>query len=92
MLKLIRVVIPVGLCAAGLIVIALGGVSEDSLYVGIPIFSAGASVWLLNFLYRVGVAGDKERDSEDVAREHFAKHGRWPTDNGPGSSSGGATR
>jgi hypothetical protein len=92
MLKLIRVVIPVVLCAGGIIVIIVGGVSEDSLYVGIPIFSAGASVWLLNFLYRVGVAGDKERDSEDIAREYFAKHGHWPADDGPGSTTGGVAR
>ncbi len=40
--------------------------------------SAGLSVWLLNWLYRVGVAGERERDQEDHAREFFDRHGVWP--------------
>jgi len=39
---------------------------------------SGLSVWLLNWLYRMGVAGDKERDQEEAAREYFSAHGRWP--------------
>lgn len=85
MLKLLRIGLPVVLCSAGIIVVIVGGVSEESLEIGIPVFSSGASVWLLNFLYRVGVSGDKERDSESDAREYFAEHGRWPDDNDPGS-------
>ncbi|MDO9356708.1 MAG: hypothetical protein Q7T55_23630 [Solirubrobacteraceae bacterium] len=78
MLALIRVVIPAVLCIAGIAVVIVKGVSEESLEIGIPVFSAGASVWLLNFLYRVGVAGDKDRDAESEARDYFAEHGRWP--------------
>lgn len=88
MLKLIRVWIPIVLCTAGIVVVAIGGVSTESLEIGIPIFSSGASVWLLNFLYRVGVSGDRERGTEDEARRYFAEHGRWPSDDGPGSSTG----
>ncbi len=82
MLKLIRVWIPIALCSAGIIVSIVGGLNEESFTIGIPIFSAGASVWLLNFLYRVGVSGDRERGNEESAREYFAKHGRWPSDDG----------
>jgi hypothetical protein len=39
---------------------------------------AALSVLLLNWLYRSGVRGDRERDSEEAAREFYAKHGRWP--------------
>lgn len=39
---------------------------------------SGLSVWLLNWLYRMGVAGDKERDAEEAARDYFSAHGRWP--------------
>lgn len=80
MLKLIRVWIPLALCAAGIIVVIVGGADVEALEVGIPIFSSGASVWLLNFLFRVGVDGDKDRDAEEVAREYFAEHGHWPQD------------
>ena len=82
-MKLIRVWIPVALCCAGVVVIIAGGFTVASLEVGIPIFSCGASVWLINFLYRVGVSSDKDRDSEESAREHYARHGRWPADDEP---------
>lgn len=39
---------------------------------------AGVSVLLLNVLYRMGVDGDKDRDSEARAREYFDEHGHWP--------------
>jgi hypothetical protein len=38
----------------------------------------GASVLLLNVLYRVGVKGDVERDREAEARDFLDEHGYWP--------------
>ena len=39
---------------------------------------AGSSVLMLNFLFRLGVAGDKEREREEDARRYLAEHGQWP--------------
>ena len=39
---------------------------------------SGLSVLLLNWLFRLGVQGDKERDKEEAAREYLGVHGRWP--------------
>lgn len=78
MLPLIRTWLPAALVAIGVFFIAFHGGSESSLHVGIPIFSAGASVWLLNFLYRVGVSGDQERGTEEDARRFHSENGRWP--------------
>jgi hypothetical protein len=39
---------------------------------------SGLAVWLLNFLFRMGAKGDRERDDEVAAREYFGKHGHWP--------------
>jgi hypothetical protein len=44
---------------------------------------AGIAVLLLNTLFRIGVAGDEERDREDEARSYFDRHGRWPDEGGP---------
>lgn len=92
LLKVIRFWVPTLLCLAGVGIIIAGAVGggelEPSLTIGIPVFSAGASIWLLNFLYRVGVSGDKERDSEEDARTYFAKHGHWPGE-GTGAEGGG---
>lgn len=38
----------------------------------------GLSVLLINFLYRLGVSGDLERDEEERARAYFDEHGEWP--------------
>ena len=38
----------------------------------------GLSVLLVNFLYRLGVSGDKEREQEERARAYFDEHGEWP--------------
>jgi hypothetical protein len=32
----------------------------------------------LNYLYRLGVSGDRERGAEDRAREYLDRHGHWP--------------
>lgn len=39
---------------------------------------SGLSVMLLNWLYRLGVSSDREREQEEEARRYLAKHGRWP--------------
>jgi hypothetical protein len=41
-------------------------------------WAAGASLYLMNLLMRMGIAGDKDRDEEDEARAYFDRHGRWP--------------
>ena len=38
----------------------------------------GLSVLRINFLYRLGVSGDREREEEERARAYFDEHGEWP--------------
>ena len=33
---------------------------------------------LINFLFRLGVSGDREREQEERARGCFDEHGVWP--------------
>lgn len=77
-MKLVRTWLPVTIIVAGFVVAIATGFSETGLEGGALLISAGLSVWLINFLYRVGVRGDRERDVEDRARAYFAEHGRWP--------------
>ena len=44
---------------------------------------SGLSILLLNYLYRLGVAGDKEREREEQARVYLAEHGHWPDQRQP---------
>lgn len=77
-LKAIRYVLPAVVTVVGIVLMAQGG--EDALEGGAAIVGAGLSIWLMNFLWRVGVSGDRERDEESAAREYFDRHGRWPDD------------
>jgi hypothetical protein len=42
------------------------------------LLGSGLSVAFLNLLFRFGVAGDRERDDEERAREFLGAHGYWP--------------
>jgi hypothetical protein len=75
-LAAIRYGIPAVLSIAGAIVTGTAG--GVGLAAGALFFSAASAILLLNVLYRIGVEGDKERDTEESAREFFDKHGRWP--------------
>jgi hypothetical protein len=75
-LRAIRYVLPAVVVIAGLTVMAMG--SETELEGGASIVSAGLAIFLLNWLVRLGVAGERERDLEDAARDYFDRYGRWP--------------
>lgn len=72
----VRYVLPAVVVVAGLVVMALG--SESDLEGGGGIVSAGLAIYLINWLFRAGAAGDREREAEESAREYFDLHGRWP--------------
>lgn len=77
MMAFVRVWLPVGVCAAGVLIFAIRR-DLNGFEAACALIGAGLSIWLLNFLYRVGVTGDRERDAEDAARAYFDRHGRWP--------------
>ena len=39
---------------------------------------AALAVLYLNFLFRQGVRGDRERDKEAAARDYLRRTGHWP--------------
>ena len=72
----LRYVLPGVIFLVGVVVTAVGG--RSGLTAGAMFMSAATAVLLLNFLFRMGVEGDKERDREEAARAYFDEHGRWP--------------
>jgi hypothetical protein len=72
----VRYVLPAVVTVAGVVVMAFG--SETDLEGGASIVSAGLAIYFLNWLFRIGVTGDRERDAEQAAREYYKRHGRWP--------------
>jgi hypothetical protein len=85
-IRFLRYWLPGLVCLAGLIVAAARGFDDIGLEGGAGIVGAGLAIWLMNLLLRVGVAGDRERDTEDEARRYFDEHGRWPDEDRPPGS------
>jgi hypothetical protein len=77
MLFTVRYVLPAVLIVAGFVLLFAvdGSLRWDgwAMCVG-----AGLSVLLLNWLLRLGMEGDKERDKEAAARDYLTEHGYWP--------------
>jgi hypothetical protein len=82
-MRWVRLWLPLAIIAGGVVVIAATGGSIEGWEGGAAIIGAGLSVWLLNFFFRVGVHGDRERDDEDAAREFYTAHGHWPDEEPP---------
>jgi hypothetical protein len=74
----VRTWLPLTIIAAGVVVAVAFGFTETGVEGGTLLVAAGSSVWLLNWLYRFGVRGERERDDEDRARAFFDEHGYWP--------------
>lgn len=79
-IALVRYALPGAVVVAGLVVMAFG--SEVDLEGGAGILSAGLAIFFINWLFRTGAAGDRQRDEEDAAREYFDRHGHWPDQRG----------
>jgi hypothetical protein len=88
-LVLVRYGLPTLLVVAGCVVLVVDSGARRfdgcAMLVG-----AGLSVALFNVLFRLGAAGDRERDDEERAREFFSDHGYWP-DERPGPDGSGLT-
>jgi len=74
----VRYVLPTLIVVAGIVAMAVVGPDDDRYAGGAALIGAGLAVALLNLFFRLGVSGDRERDQEERAREHFDEHGRWP--------------
>jgi sirohydrochlorin ferrochelatase len=77
-LIVVRYVVPGLIFVAGVIVSAVASDKETGLLIGTMFMGAAIAVFLLNFFYRMGVEGDKDRDAEEARRAYFDEHGHWP--------------
>lgn len=78
-LAAVRYGIPAAIFATGVVVVIAGG-DSTALEAGSMFIGAAIAVLLLNVFFRIGTAGDVDRDREEEARRYFDEHGRWPDD------------
>jgi hypothetical protein len=82
-MSFLRYWLPASICAVGIAWGVARGFDELGLEIAVLLVAAGSSLWLMNLLMRVGIAGDSERDDEDEARRYFDEHGVWPDEPEP---------
>jgi hypothetical protein len=74
----LRYGLPALLFLTGIVLGFVFGWDETGIEACVAMWAAGASLFLMNLLMRVGISGDRDRDDEDAARAYFDRHGRWP--------------
>jgi protein-S-isoprenylcysteine O-methyltransferase Ste14 len=83
-----RVWLPLGIVVAGVVLIVLGHGSYSNLAnthslesaAGVSLLLVALIVWMLNWMYRLSIRSNEEREDEERAREYFDRTGRWPGD------------
>jgi mannitol-specific phosphotransferase system IIBC component len=83
-----RIVLPIIIALAGVVLIVIGqtsggatgthGTSATVAAAGVALIVAAIIVWMLNWMYRMSVESNQDREVEEAAREYFDRHGRWP--------------
>ena len=74
-----RVWLPLTIAAAGVAAVIAGGGSNSTLAgAGVALVLAAVVVWMINWMYRMSVQSNRDREREERAREYFDAHGRWP--------------
>jgi chromate transport protein ChrA len=74
----VRYLLPLAIVLLGVGLLIADGGGTTGLEGFFMATGAALAVLLLNWLFRLGAEGDKERDAEEAAREHFGRTGKWP--------------
>jgi hypothetical protein len=73
-----RVWLPAVIAVAGIVAIVLGHARTALAGAGVVLLGTAVIVWMINWMFRMSVESNRDRDREEKAREYFDRHGRWP--------------
>ena len=79
----LRYGLPILICVVGLAWGVARNMDETGVEITILLVAAGASLWLITALFRLGLSTDSDRDREEDARRFFDEHGYWEEDGPP---------
>ena len=74
----VRYLLPLGIFLLGGVMLIIDGGGKVGWEGFFMAAGAALAVLFLNWLFRLGAAGDREREDEEAAREYFARTGHWP--------------
>ena len=78
LLSLTRLWLPLAILVAGIVAIVIGHGHTGTAAAGVGLLLVALIVWMVNWMYRMSVESNRERDREEAARDYFSQHGRWP--------------
>jgi protein-S-isoprenylcysteine O-methyltransferase Ste14 len=81
-----RVWLPLAIALAGVVLIVIGHGRYSDLAnsrslesaAGVSLLLVALIVWMINWMYRLSVRSNQDREQEECAREYFDRTGRWP--------------
>ena len=90
-MSLTRVWLPLAIAVGGIVLIVLGHGSYSTRPdtrslesgAGVALLVVAIIVWMLNWMYRLSVNSNRDRETEERAREYFDRTGRWPGEDAP---------
>ncbi len=78
LLRITRVWLPLAIALAGAVAIVLGHGRTSLAGAGVGLLLIGVIVWMVNWMFRMSVESNRDRDQEEAARDYFDRHGHWP--------------
>lgn len=70
--------LPIAIAVAGIVAIILGHGRTAEAGTGVGLLIVALIVWMVNWLFRLSLQSNRERDEEERARDYFSRHGHWP--------------
>jgi hypothetical protein len=77
-LSVTRLWLPLVIAVAGAVAIVLGHGRTSLAGAGVGLLVIAVIVWMINWMIRLSVESNDDRDREEAAREYFDRHGHWP--------------
>jgi len=78
LLNLTRVWLPMAIAVAGVVAIVIGHGQTGTAAAGVGLLIVALIVWMVNWMFRMSVESNRDREREEEARRYFEEHGRWP--------------
>jgi hypothetical protein len=78
LLSATRVWLPLAIAVVGLALVVAGHAKGSLGATGVVLMGIGLIVWMVNWLFRMSIESNRDRDAEEAARRYFDEHGRWP--------------